>query len=217
MKAREWRKYLEEQHRLHGKSLFTVTELANVANTSRNALSVELARLRRQGLIVRYAHGQYGLPDVISPLVLLPAVDAHAYITGSYALHYHNLVTQAPVRITCFTDRRSPRAQERSTPIGRLVFFCVRSRVYAPPRSGVVATPAQALCDFVYMMRRQGVSPEGVVTFRNLNGIAAEDLDATLLRYPKAVQRHVRGLVAGVRHETRSGSGLTQCVTKVEA
>lgn len=199
MKAREWQKYLEAQHRLHGKSLFTVTELANVANTSRSALNVELTRLRRQGLIVRYAHGQYGLPDVITPAVLLPAIDAHAYITGSYALHLHNLITQAPTRMTCFTDRRSPRAQERNTPVGRFAFICVRSRVYVPPDSGVVATPAQALCDFVYMMRRQGVALEGLVTFRNLNGIAAMDLDASLARYPMAVQRHVRALVAGGR------------------
>ncbi len=199
MKAREWQKYLEEQHRLHGKSLFTVTELANVAGTSRSALNVELARLRRQGLMARYAHGQYGLPDVITPAMLLPAMDAHAYITGSYALHLHNLITQAPARISCFTDRRSPRAQERNTPVGRFAFICVRSRVYAPPRGGVVATPAQALCDFVYMMRRQGVSVEGLVTFRNLNGIATTDLDASLARYPMAVQRHVRTLVAGKR------------------
>jgi hypothetical protein len=199
MKAREWQKYLDTQHRLYGKSLFTVTELANVANTSRNALNVELTRLRQQGWIVRYTHGQYGLPDVITPAVLLPVIDAHAYITGSYALHSHNLITQAPTRITCFTDRRSPRAQERNTPVGRFAFICVRSRVYAPPRSGVVATPAQALCDFVYMMRRQGVSPEGLVTFRNLPEIATMDLEARLACYPLAVQRHVRALVAGGR------------------
>jgi hypothetical protein len=126
-------------------------------------------------------------------------MDAHAYITGSYALHLHNLITQVPARISCFTDRRSPRAQERNTPVGRFAFICVRSRVYAPPRSGVVATPAQALCDFVYMMRRQGVSIEGLVTFRNLKGIATVDLDASLARYPMAVQQHVRALVAGER------------------
>jgi|688.fasta_scaffold423433_1 predicted transcriptional regulator of viral defense system len=195
MKARDWQKYLEEQHRLHGKALFTVTELANVAHASRSALNVELTRLRRQGLIARYAHGQYGLPDVITPAVLLPAMDAHAYMTGTYALHLHNLITKAPTRITCFTDRRSPRAQERSTPVGRFAFICVRSRVYAPPHSGVIASPAQALCDCVYMMRRQGISIEGLVTFRNLTGISLAEIDAILVRYPMTVQRHVRALV----------------------
>ena len=197
MKAREWQKYLEEQRRLHGKVLFTVTELANASHTSRSALNVELARLRRQGVIARYAHGQYGLSDAVTPEELLPAMDSHAYITGSYALHVRNLITQAPTRISCFTDRRSPRAQERNTPVGRFVFVCVRSRVYAQPLDGVLATPAQALCDFIYMMRRQGLSPEGLVTFRNLGGIVRADIDSTLARYPMAVQRHVLALLAG--------------------
>lgn len=169
MKAREWPKYLEEQHRLHGKVLFTVTELANVAGSSRNALNVDLSRLRRQGLITKYAHGLYGLPDTVTPETLLPALDSRAYITGSYALHMHNLITQAPSRITCFTDRRSPRARERNTPVGRFVFVCARSHVYAPPTGTPVASPAQALCDFVFVTRRQGVTWQGLVTFRGLS------------------------------------------------
>ena len=196
MKAREWQKYLEEQRRLHGKVLFTVTELANVAATSRNALNVELSRLRRQGMIAKYAHGRYGLPNAITPETLLPAMDSRAYITGSYALHMHNLITQVPSRITCFTDRRSPRARERDTPVGRFVFIRVRSRVYASPPGGVVASPAQALCDFVYVTRRQGVSPEGLVTFRGLAEEGLPELDSILSRYPATVQRHVRSLAA---------------------
>jgi predicted transcriptional regulator of viral defense system len=200
MKAREWQKYLEEQRRLHGKLLFTVTELANVANTSRSALNVELARLIRQGVVLRYAHGQYGLPDAVTPGELLPVIDPHAYITGSYALHLHNLITQVPARISCFTDRRSPRAQERNTPVGRFVFICVHSAVYVPPVATIVAAPAQALCDFVYMTRRQGVSPEGLVTFRPLAERVTPELDAILGRYPVTVQEHVRALVAGIRN-----------------
>ena len=197
MKAREWQRYLDEQRRQYGKVLFTVTELANVAHTSRSALNVELTRLRQQGVIVRYVHGQYGMPDAIAPETLLPAIDSQAYITGYYALYLHNLITQVPARITCFTSRRSPRAQERNTPVGRFVFVCVRSNVYAPPAGTVVATPAQALCDFVYMTRRQGVSPEGLVTFRHLAERVTTELDSILDRYPMAVQRHVRALVAG--------------------
>jgi hypothetical protein len=196
VKAREWQRYLEEQ-RLHGKVLFTVTELANVAGSSRNALNVELTRLRRQGVITQYAHGRYGLPNEITPETLLPAVDSRAYITGSYALHMHNLITQVPNRITCFTDRRSPRARERDTAVGRFVFMCVRSRVYAPPAETLVASPAQALCDFVFVTRRQGISPQGLVTFRGLSERVKPELDAILGRYPVAVQRHVRSLVAG--------------------
>ena len=90
MKANAWRKFLEEQRDRHGKVLFTVTELANVAGTSRAALNVELTRLRNQEIIAKYAHGLYGLPGAVSPQVLVPAIDSHAYITGHYALYGHH-------------------------------------------------------------------------------------------------------------------------------
>lgn len=195
MKANDWRNFMEAQRRDHGKVLFTVTELANVAGVSRNAINVELSRLRKQGVIVKYAHGCHGLPGAATPAILLSAMDSHAYMTGSYALRTHNLITQAPARITCFTDRYSPRARERDTPLGRFMFVCVRSRVYAPPSDSNMATPAQALCDFVYLMHREGVAPESLVTFRNLATLATPGLKSVLARYPATVQQHVRTLI----------------------
>ena len=178
MKANVWRNFLDQQRDEHGKVLFTVTELANVAGVSRAALNVELARLRDQEIIAKYAHGLYGLPGAVSPEFLVPAIDSHAYITGHYALYRHNLVTQVPVSITCFTDRRSPRARERLTPVGRLVFVCVRSGVYFPGFNGAIASPAQALCDYVYLSRRQGTAPEALVTFRNLANVRDDGLSS---------------------------------------
>ena len=135
MRANAWRKYLEEQRERYGKVLFTVTELANVSCASPTALNVELARLRGQEVIVRYAHGLYGMPRAVSPQILVPAIDSHAYITGHFALYGNQMVTQMPVTITCFTNRRSPRAQERVTPVGRLVFrLCAEQRILAGAR-----------------------------------------------------------------------------------
>ncbi len=110
MKAREWQKYLEGQSRQHKKILFSVTELANISGTSRHAVNVELARLRKQGLIERYGRGRYGLPARITPEILLPFLDRYAYMTGSYALFHHGLITQLPSVATCFTNRRHSRS-----------------------------------------------------------------------------------------------------------
>lgn len=195
MRANAWRTYLEEQRQRHGKVLFTVTELANVAGASPAALNVELARLRRQEIIARYAHGLYGIPGAVSPQVLVAAIDSHAYITGHYALYRHQMVTQMPVTITCFSDRRSPRAQQRMTAVGRLTFVCVRSHVYWPVPGAAIAPPAQAICDYVYLARRHGAEPEALVTFRNLARIQAEDLAPILARYPVSVQKHVERLL----------------------
>jgi hypothetical protein len=194
MKANAWRKFLEEQRVLHGKVLYTVTELANVAGACGAALNVELTRLRDQEVIEKYAHGLYGLPRAVTPQDLVAAIDSHAYITGHYALYVHGLVTQKPVVITCFTDRQSPRARERATPLGRLDFACVRSDVYSPTPTGTIAPPAQALCDYVYLSRRPGTSPESLVTFRNLARIRDADFLRILARYPRSVQEYVAPL-----------------------
>ena len=194
MRANAWRDYLQEQRERYGKVLFTLTELSNVAGVSPAALNVELTRLRRQEIIVRYAHGLYGMPGAVSPQLLVPAIDSHAYITGHYALYSHQMVAQMPASITCFTDQRSPRARRRVTPLGRLTFVCVRSSVYLPAGEAAVVSPAQALCDYVYLCRRHGAEPEALVTFRNLAQIRAEDLAPILARYPTSVQKHVERL-----------------------
>ncbi len=140
-------------------------------------------------------HGLYGLPGAVSPQVLVRTIDSHAYVTGHYALYLHHLVTQAPVAVTCFTDRRSPRARERVTPVGRLVFVCVRSGAYFPASAGAIAPPAQALCDYVYLCRRRATAPEALVTFRNLAGLRDADFASMLARYPVSVQEHVERLL----------------------
>jgi hypothetical protein len=195
VKASAWRKFLQDQREQYGKVLFTVTELAHVAGVSRAVLNVELARLRPQAILMKYAHGLYGLPGAVSVEALVSAIDSHAYITGHYALFVHNLVTQVPTTITCFTDRRSPRARERDTPVGRIEFACVRSDVYAPMPEGLIVSPAQALCDYVYLARRRGVRPEALLTFRNLPRLRTPDWPAVLARYPATVQEHVERLL----------------------
>jgi len=197
MKARDWQRFFEEQRRNHDKVLFTVTELANVSGSSRNTLNVELSRLIGQRIVVRYAHGVYGPSAAVPPARLVAYLDTRAYITGAYALGQHNLITQVPARVTCFTDRYSPRGRKRETPVGRFIFVCVRSRVYNLPPEGHVAGPEQALCDFVYLARRQGLRVVNQVTFRRLDSLDAHELESIGERYPATVRVEVSSLLRG--------------------
>jgi len=194
MKAREWERYLQAQRQQHGKVLFTITELAHVSGSSRNVLNVELNRLCRQGIAVRYDHGLYGLPDAAGPEELVQLMDSRAYITASYALLLHGIIAQVPARITCFTNRRSPRARVRQTPVGQIEFVCIRSRVYNLPPDQPIAPSFQALCDFVYLARRQGVDLARQVTFRNLDQISGVLPTELLERYPSTVRDAVTHL-----------------------
>lgn len=203
MKAREWQRFLEDQRRAHGKTVFTVTELAHASGSAPPVLNVELDRLREQGIVARYCRGLYGLPGAVTPEALLAHLDARAYLTGAYALYRHNLITQIPVEITCFTDRRHNRSRVRSTPVGRFVFVCVISRVYLPPSpdppaghlAGPLAGPEQALCDTVLLMRRGRVAPDNLLTFRRLQRLDPTTLRDTARRYPATVRRELAGIL----------------------
>ena len=197
MKARDWSRYLEEQSREHGKRLFTITELANVARTSIGNLNVELSRLRKYGIIERYGRGIYGLPGINSPEVLLSELDSHAYITGGSALFLHHLISQIPVQITAFTDRRHGKARIRMTPMGAFRFVSVRAPIYAPPADGIIAGAEQALCDFVYLSRRDGTDPNIQVSFRNLDRISFPLLKDLLKYYPGTVARQIQEELMG--------------------
>ena len=195
MKALDWMRVLEAQSRQHGKTLFRVAELANIADRDPHALNVELARLVKKEVMARYAMGLYGLPGRATVEQLVAALDDGAYLTGAYGLYRHNLITQAPTEITCFTNRRHNRSRKRSTPFGELVLVQVAPAIYCKPVDGVLAHPEQALCDFVHLTQRQGLDAATIVTFRGLAGLSNRRLQSILKRYPSTVVNRVRQII----------------------
>ena len=204
MKTWEWHTFFAEQRARHGKVVFSVAELANAAQTSLHAVNTELGRLIDRGLITRYAHGLYGPAQDVAPEDILPQLDPGAYITGFHALHRHHLVTQVPTEATCFTNRRHNRRADRITPVGKLRFIRVPAAIYAKAVDQVLAPPEQALCDFVWLNLRDGVEPQSLVTFRNLNALNRRRLNHVLRRYQQPV-RNILGRITGIGSAGKSG------------
>jgi hypothetical protein len=118
-------------------------------------------------------------------------VDPGAYITGFLALFRHHLVTQVPAEITCFTNRRHNRRSDRMTSAGKLRFICAPVSIYAQPVGHVIAAAEQALCDFTWLNLREGIDPESLVTFQNLNTLRRRQMNTILQRYPEKVRNTV--------------------------
>ena len=196
MTALQWHRYLEQARLRDHKTVFTVTELANIANVAAHSLNVQLGRLVGQGVIVRYASGKYGLPGRVRPEDLVGFLDSGAYITGLGALYHHNLVMQRPTTITCFTNRRHNRSRIRETPIGTFAFVCVSGRIYHRPADRSIAPAEQAFCDWLYLCSRKSVAPESQVTFAPLAGLRQDVLTDVLTRYPKTVARKAARILA---------------------
>lgn len=197
MKALAWQKYLQVQYKLYNKTIFSVAELANVAGTSAHNLNVELARLEKHGIIIRYTTGRYGIPGIASAVELVSSLDPDAYVTAAYALYLHGFITQVPTEIVCFTKRRHNISRVRPTPLGKITFICVKPALYSLPAQSPVSSPEQALCDFIYVMRRRGVSPQSQVTFRKLENINSSVLLETAARYPGTVRKNLQIIFSG--------------------
>lgn len=191
MRAIDWQQFLQEQRDRHGKVVFTTTELANVSSQDWPSLKGALRRLVARGVMQRYVEGRYGLPGAVAVEALVRSLDPAAYVSGIYALYRHQLITQVPSEIHCFTDRRHNKSRVRNSSLGRIVFICVTGSAYAYPNEGIIAPPEQALCDYVYLCRKQGVDSSSIVTFRNLNRLETDKLQAHLSRYPKTVNQEV--------------------------
>lgn len=195
MKAINWQKTLQEQRDKYGKVVFTVTELSNVSSMDTKSLKVSLSRLVERGIIQHYTKGQYGMAGAVRIEDLVPSIDRAAYITGMYALYQHQLTTQAPTEISCFTNHRHNRSRVRVTPLGKIVFVCITGSAYSYPQKNVIASPEQAVSDFVHLCRKRGVSPSDIVTFRNLHRLDSDLLRARLKKYPATVKREVERLL----------------------
>jgi len=174
--------------------VFTPTELANIAGHTIPVMKNTLRRLRDEGVLQQYAHGKYGLPGAVDVETLISAAYPGTYISGLYALYRHGIITQTPQRIQVLTNRRHNVSKIRRTELGTIVFVSVRRPVYCPPGGSVLTGPEQALCDFVYLTRRQGLSAGSLVSFRNLVSLNWAEMARHLSRYPKSVAKELHAL-----------------------
>lgn len=195
MQAIDWQKTLQEQRDKYGKVVFTVTELSNISSLVPKSLKGALARLVQRGIMQHYTKGRYGLPGAVRIEDLVPSIDPAAYVTGMYALYQHQLITQAPTEVTCFTNHRHNRSRVRGTPLGRIVFICVTGPVYSHPQKNIIISPEQAVCDFVHLCRKRGISPSDIVTFRNLHHLDSDLLQGRLKKYPATVKDDMKRLL----------------------
>lgn len=189
MTAIQWIKTLQKQSRDFNKSVFTTTELASLSGQSRHFLLVQLSRLVKKGVLIRYKRGLYGEKE--QPVEeLVPYLDSSAYCTGHYALFKYGLTTQIPTTVTCFTKRHHCRNRIISAGSNKFEFFKPRESIYSCPESKM-ALPEQAFCDYVYYCRNRGLNPSSISTFRNLSSLNKKETGKILINYPKTVQREV--------------------------
>ena len=61
--------------------IFSTAELANASWTTLHAVSTELGRLMKRGIVRRYAQGKYGPAEGVEVEVIVAAIDPRSLVT----------------------------------------------------------------------------------------------------------------------------------------
>ena len=98
MKLREWALLLESLKR-EGVALVHVSALRALTGLKEESLNVALWRLEREGLVRRVVRGWVCVSDC-ELWEIVKAAFPSAYVTLEWALHYHDVLDQAPPMVT---------------------------------------------------------------------------------------------------------------------
>ena len=140
-----------------GRSVFSTRELSAVSGKSPSTVSQGLAFLRRQGLVVKVAHGVWAAGGTMpGPYAVIAHIlpKQRAYVSFTSALHLHGVIEQIPQVITLASVAHSG---EIKTAAGAFTVHHVSPSFFLGfgwrdgAESFLLAEPEKALVDCLYV------------------------------------------------------------------
>lgn len=135
---------------------FDLHLLAQASDDTRANLRAQLGRWQKAGKIISLRRGMYALADIYQAAPATPAGLAHllyspSYLSGPWALAFHDLIPERVVRLTSVTPRvprifENPFGVFEYRNIKQEAFFGYREELFGPATI-VVAEPEKALLD----------------------------------------------------------------------
>lgn len=192
---------------------FTRPELAAWVGGGSARQSGVLKRALAAGEIVRVHRGLYCLanrflPARPDPLPLAQRICGPSYVSLETALSLHGWIPEAVYTVTCVCLERS---REFDTPLGRFsftrvpqqTFYAEVDRVEAAGASYLLATPAKALADYVYVRRLDWTSARPLVESLRVEPARLASLSPDTLSRLAAnyASRRVRRFLQGLRKD----------------
>ena len=145
-------------------AVFTTRQFAVLCERRLDVASRQLARLARQGLLLRLSRGVWAQPEHLrfTPAAAVPLLlgNEQGYVSFRSAMHLHGLIAQIPGSIEVATTGHGRRLD---TPVGRYQFLRIQPTMMrhgigtsaTEPRYNL-ATGAKALLDALYIGTRRG-------------------------------------------------------------
>lgn len=185
----------------HGRrALFTRKDAGFWADSSGASLDGLLKRGVREGEIVRYRLGLYGLAprysrERIHPFAVAQYLHGPSYISLESALAHHGWIPEAVYTITSVTQLRT---RSFETPVGvfsftripqNCFFTGVRKETTSVGGAFFVATPLKALADYLYVHRPAWTSPGAACESLRIEESEWETLNADMFDELEGVYR----------------------------
>jgi len=181
----DWIKILRE-----GKSIYHFVELMRISKLPSSSLKKAIYRLVRKNLLLKLSKGLYvnsfNLPSLEEAAgVLYPP----SYISLESALFMHGISEQTPHMLTCISMNKT---KTFHTEIGEIAYSHIKKDLffgYDFSDHFFLAYPEKAVLDYVYIQRKNGLSP--CLDEWNWEKLDREKIDLSAMKYPKTVKNHV--------------------------
>lgn len=154
---------VEQAIRSLGRTVFTTTEIAAVRRETVSATTQVLARMERQGLLLKVKRNLWCDPadPRFTRFGLIPflAGNHRAYLSLLSALNLHGVIDQIPQQVYAVTT--GPTKSVR-TEVGVFSFHRIQPEFFAgfdwhgTGKTFLIATPEKALVDSLYLSTRRG-------------------------------------------------------------
>ena len=144
--------------------LFSILDVCRVFGVGKVAAGFLLHRYVKKGYLLRVKRGLYVFPDLLPPeLFLANKIYEPSYVSGEFALSYHQVIPETVYEISSVT----PKTTRRFEKLGRVYSYRkIKKSVFTGYTiekqkgfSFLIAEPEKSFVDANYFRLRQGLEP----------------------------------------------------------
>lgn len=192
MKILEWINFFNSM-KLKSKKAYTLTEIANIDNTSIKSAKTILQRLKKNKILLNIYKNIWAVPDAdINDIA--PFLDPDCYCSMETALYNYNIIKQSTQTFHFISNKFS---KKKKTAAGIIHFHKIKNNLYFGFKNHF-AEPEKALLDYIYFCIKDGRKPFVDYDILDISAVNNKKLQKYSEPFPKTTRAYLNKLSAGI-------------------